>query len=314
MTARTIFGWPLLACVVTAAAACGTQKADHSTARGPTGGMPDIAAVNYPLAFFAERIGGDSVRVDFPVPADADPDHWLPATGELARIQQADLILLNGSGYAAWTQRASLPWSRCRDTSADFKDRYLKLEEAVTHKHGPQGEHAHDGLATHTWLDPQLARQQAHSVSEGLLRLLPEQEPAITERWSALDGQLGRLERELHGLASSRPLFASHPVYDYLARFCGWQLKSMHWEPHDIPDEAQWKHFAELHQAHPASIMLWEAPPADATRERLEHEFGVRCVPFATCSQRPTSGDYISVMSENITALKQALEETDAAP
>ena len=32
-----------------------------------------IYTVNYPLAYFAERIGGDLVAVHFPAPEDVDP-------------------------------------------------------------------------------------------------------------------------------------------------------------------------------------------------------------------------------------------------
>ena len=73
---------------------------------------PVIAAVNYPLAYFAERLGGDAVEVLFPVPADRDPAFWRPKLAEIAAIQQADVIALNGAGYAGWTTKASLPRSR----------------------------------------------------------------------------------------------------------------------------------------------------------------------------------------------------------
>jgi len=62
-----------------------------------------VYAVNYPLAYFAERIGGSSVNVVLPVPADIDPAFWEPDASVIAEFQQADLILLNGAGYANWS-------------------------------------------------------------------------------------------------------------------------------------------------------------------------------------------------------------------
>ena len=38
-----------------------------------------VYAVNYPLAYFAERIGGDLVEVVFPAPVDEDPAFWNPS-------------------------------------------------------------------------------------------------------------------------------------------------------------------------------------------------------------------------------------------
>ena len=42
-----------------------------------TGGL-NVYAVNYPLAYFAERLGGDDVEVVLPVPAGEDPAFWAP--------------------------------------------------------------------------------------------------------------------------------------------------------------------------------------------------------------------------------------------
>ena len=67
-----------------------------------------VYVVNYPLQFFAERIGGEHVNVVFPAPADVDPAYWMPDTPTIAAYQQADLILLNGAGYARWVNKVML--------------------------------------------------------------------------------------------------------------------------------------------------------------------------------------------------------------
>ena len=77
-----------------------------------------IYTVNYPLAYFAERIGGDSVEVVFPAPDGIDPAFWQPTTTDILGYQSADLILLNGAGYAKWLSRVSLPAAGLVDTSA----------------------------------------------------------------------------------------------------------------------------------------------------------------------------------------------------
>jgi zinc transport system substrate-binding protein len=37
-----------------------------------------IYTVNYPLKYFAERIGGEHAEVVFPAPAGVDPAYWMP--------------------------------------------------------------------------------------------------------------------------------------------------------------------------------------------------------------------------------------------
>ena len=122
-----------------------------------------VYVVNYPLQYFAERIGGDLVEVLLPVPMGVDPAHWLPTAEEILPFQQADLILLNGAGYAQWVARATLPETRVIDTSLPFRDRLIAPESGRTHSHGAEGEHSHADLASHTWLDPSPGSDRQHS-------------------------------------------------------------------------------------------------------------------------------------------------------
>ena len=61
-----------------------------------------IYTVNYPLAYFAERIGSEQVEVVFPAPADVDPAFWMPDKATIAAYQQAYLeyfILFIGKDF-----------------------------------------------------------------------------------------------------------------------------------------------------------------------------------------------------------------------
>ena len=51
---------------------------------------------------------------------------------------------------------------------------FVNVKEEITHSHGPTGEHAHGGVAFTTWLDPQLAIQQAQAVKEAFSRKWPD--------------------------------------------------------------------------------------------------------------------------------------------
>ena len=144
--------------------------------------QPTVYVVNYPLQYVAERIGGEQVNVVFPATADEDPAFWKPDVETIAAFQAADLILINGAGYAKWLKTASLPKSKMIDTSRRFKADYIEIQDAGTHSHGPTGEHSHAGTAFTTWLDFRQAAQQAQAVTEGLSRLLPEHKDTFEQR------------------------------------------------------------------------------------------------------------------------------------
>ncbi len=269
---------------------------------------PRVYTVNYPLAYFAERIAGESVKVVFPVPPDVDPAFWSPDAEAIADYQQADLVLLNGAGYAGWLQRATLSQSRLIDTSSALADQLIPLDDTITHSHGPGGDHSHQGMAFTSWLDMKFAAGQARAVFDALVRLRPENEPNYRERWHELQQDLGELDTRLKVVAErigDQPLVFSHPVFQYLARAYKLSGRSVHWEPHETPDNDQWRELFKLLSAHNAAWMIWENEPLRDTVSQLEG-MGIESLVFRPCGNRPAEGNFVSVMLDNVMALERA--------
>ena len=270
--------------------------------------QPTVYVVNYPLHYFAERIGGEQVNVVFPAPAGEDPAFWKPDLNTIAAFQAADLILINGAGYAKWLKTASLPKSRMIDTSRRFKADYIEVQDTGTHTHGPTGEHAHAGTAFTTWLDFRQAAQQARAVMEGLSRLLPDHQDDFEQRYTGLEQDLLALDERLAAIAAgqhAQPLLASHPVYQYLARRYGLNLQSVLWEPDVMPDAEQWEALQSILQGHAAAWMLWEGDPLPDSVAKLE-ALGVKSLVFDPCGNTPEQGDFLNVMQQSVARLRQA--------
>ncbi len=273
-----------------------------------------IYTVNYPLQYFAQRIAGDHAEVVFPVPPDVDPAFWQPDAETIGHFQRADVILLNGAGYAKWVNRVSLPPRKLVDTSAGFRDRYIETKDGVTHSHGREGDHSHAGTAFTTWLDFSQAVEQAKTVRNALSRRMPDQADTFSANFHALDRDLLNLDARLEAIGvrdTAQPLLASHPVYQYLARRYSLNLKSVMWEPDAMPPESEWQAFAELREKHPATWMLWEGEPAPEIGERLQ-KLGVQGIVFAPCGNRPETGDFLSVMSNNISNMERIFDHTSS--
>jgi zinc transport system substrate-binding protein len=284
-------------------AACG--RPDRTQPVTP-GRRPTVYVVNYPLQYFAERIGGGAVDVVFPAPAGDDPAFWVPDPATVEAFQGADLILLNGAGYAKWTEPVSLPLAKLVNTSAGFRDQYIALDDAVTHAHGPGGAHEHGATAFTTWLDPQLAIEQARATRDAFAGRWPALEAEFSAGFEALRGDLESLDVALGRIVSAdaeQPLVVSHPVYQYLARRYGLDVVSVHWEPDEMPDEASWRELEGILARHPARFMIWEGPPLDEAARRLE-AIGVGSVVFSPCGNTPPGGDYLSTMRANLTNLR----------
>jgi zinc transport system substrate-binding protein len=266
-----------------------------------------VYTVNYPLAYFAERIAGDQAEVVFPAPRDIDPALWMPDTATITAYQGADLILINGAGYAKWISRVSLPRLRMVDTSRPFADRFLQ-QQTTSHSHGPGGDHSHSGTAFTTWLDLRQAVQQAEAITAALTRKRPAAKQQFESNLESLKSDLLALDERLARVTTSAadsPILASHPVYQYLARRYGLNLRSVMWEPDEVPSETQWAELAQLLKEHPAKRMLWEAEPASESVERLR-SLGVKSIVFDPCGNRPGEGDFLTIMLKNAASLEDA--------
>jgi zinc transport system substrate-binding protein len=268
-----------------------------------------IYTVNYPLAFFAEQIGGEHVDVVLPVPPGVDPAFWEPDHDMVRQFQKADLILLNGAGYAKWTRKFSLPMLRMVDTSRAFKDDLVSIETNVTHSHGPAGDHSHGGIAFTTWLDFSQAAVQAEAVYKAILRKLPDQHQYLTKNFEELKRELLDLDKQMITIGSrlaQAPLFASHPIYQYLARRYSMNIRMMMWEPDQDPGGNEWKYLQQLMEKFPARWMIWEGKPLAESKQRLE-ALKINSLVFAPCMNIPESGNFMDVMRGNIENLQNLL-------
>ncbi len=282
-----------------------TIRSGAGETRNPSGPLV-VYVVNYPLLYFAERIGGTAVQAEFPAPPLGDPTDWQPEPARIAEYQAADLIVRNGATYAKWIDLVTLPESKVVGTSTRFADRFITVEDATTHSHGPEGEHTHGEIAFTAWLDPLLAIEQARAIHDAFVAARRKQEADFDTNFAALQSDLEALDARLVSLtrnAGDAPLLASHPVYQYFARRYGLNLESVHFEPDEMPDEAAWRALEQLVASHPARWMIWEGQPSDDIVDRLM-SMGIGSVVYDPAGNRPADGDFLAVMQQNVLNLQ----------
>lgn len=294
---------------VAVVAGCGGSGSSSVTDElgGTTTSRVDIVVVNYPLQFFAERIGGDLVRVTFPVPESQDPAYWEPTGEEIAGMQTADFVILNGADYAKWTLRATLPWSRTIVTCENLESELIEIPDAVVHNHGPEGEHSHAGLVSETWWNPELAIKQARAICDALCERFPERETDLEERFSALQKDLQTLAGEFDAALTDSGVhwLSAKPRFNYLFARYGNNVELLHWEATETIEAEEWEALTNRLNGD-ATVALWAETPLAATHERLE-ELGVACVVLDTVATAPTEGDYLSAMRSNLDLLRASM-------
>ena len=265
---------------------------------------PRVVAVNYPLQYIAAQLLGDAADVVMPVPTDVDPSFWRPSISDISDIQSADLILLNGAGFATWVDRVSLPRSKLVNTSVAIEDQFI-VTESITHSHGEGAEHSHEGLASYTWLDPSLAIAQAEAVAAAITarNLVPAAE--VESRLATLRSEFEALDMQaksaLAGLTDV-PMIATHPRYQYFARRYDLSITSLEWDAGAMPTDAEVADLRALVESSGARVLIWEAEPPAAAFE-ITAEFGLQNVVFPTIAHGVEGHSFIQAYSGAIAAM-----------
>lgn len=273
---------------------------------------PRVVAVNYALQYLTERLVGDAADVVFPVPDGVDPSFWRPSIADISAVQSADLILLNGAGFATWTAKVSLPRSKLVNTTRGVEDRLISTA-TITHSHGDGGEHSHEGTASYTWLDPMMALAQAEAIADALkVRGVGDA--------ASVDGNLASLASDLEALddaartaldaASDTVFVATHPRYQYLARAYGLTMLSLEWEAGAMPSAEDMAELRRMVAENGASVLIWEAePPAEA--RALVADLGLQDLVFPPLATPASATDFLDVFKRSVEAIETAATQAE---
>jgi zinc transport system substrate-binding protein len=112
----------------------------------------------YPLYEFTKEIGKERIDVSIIIPAGIEPHDWEPTIQDLQKMQNADMILINGAGFESWLDDfvTNNPNVLVVDTSKD-----IELMDSSKFYFKNDGSHKDP----HIWLDPILAKKQVQNIA-----------------------------------------------------------------------------------------------------------------------------------------------------
>jgi zinc transport system substrate-binding protein len=258
-----------------------------SIGEGEANGTRAVIASFYPLAYAAERVGGNGVSVRNLTPPGAEPHDFELSARDTEDIRSADLVLYLGSGFQP------------------------ALEDAVA----GVGEKAVDLLAglplsdrdPHVWLDPLLYAKIVERIGRELGR--PEAAREVTAQLQELDAEF----REGLSSCERRTIVTSHAAFGYLAdRYGLEQLAVTGLSPEVEPTPRDLERVVEEIRASGATTIFFETLVSPKLAETVARETGAATavldpVEGLTEDEAATGDDYFSIMRRNLAALREAL-------
>lgn len=253
-----------------------------------------VVGAFYPIAFAAERIGGDTVQVDNLTPAGAEPHDVELSPRDVGKVREAHFVFYLGSGFQPALERAL---DGASGTTVDLL-RGIQLRSGM-------GED--QDVDPHVWLDPVLYARLARRIGETLGR--EPQARQFEQRLEQLDAQLRTgLQR-----CKRRAIVTSHAAFSYLAaRYRLEQIPITGVAPESEPTPRQLQRVVQEVRAQGATTVFFETLVSPDLARTVARETGARTavldpIEGLTKDELAAGETYFSVMQRNLRTLRRAL-------
>lgn len=176
-----------------------------------------VAALN-PYASLLEQLLGDADEVLTLLPPGASPHTYSPTPQGVARLAQADLIVMNGTLDAWLSELVAASGSRAPVLVAMERLEFEPLSGLAD-----EGE----GVNPHLWLDPLLMAQLVPELAAALAAVDPAGAADYRQRGAALAADLQALDAELRAIlapVAGAAFVPFHDAWPYFARRYGLDL------------------------------------------------------------------------------------------
>jgi zinc transport system substrate-binding protein len=256
-------------------------------ANSGNGGRTTVVAAFYPLAYAAEHVGGKAVAVENLTPPGSEPHDLELAPKTVARIVRADVVLYLSHAFQPAVATA------VKQAEGDTVDVLSGLPVTAADPH--------------VWLDPILFARIVERIGNVL---------HAPRRAVALAADLRRLDRAYRtGLSNCarREFVTSHAAFGYLAKRYGLtQVAITGITPESEPTARQLEHVVKLVRRKQATTIFFETLVSPRLARTVAREVGARTavldpIEGLTPEEQSRGAGYVSVMRQNLRALRQAL-------
>ncbi|UOQ86428.1 metal ABC transporter solute-binding protein, Zn/Mn family [Gracilibacillus salinarum] len=294
-----------------------------------------IYATLYPLAYFAEEIGGEQVEVETILPAGADPHSYEPTSKMMVDIAASDIFLFNGANLESYAGAIQEALSDEDVLMVEAADGVTTMEHSHSHEEESEHDHEHDheheesessestedghshgDVDPHLWLDPVRAIEMARNIKDALVSQDPANEDLYTDNFSQLETKLTELDESFHTQieeAASHQILVTHAAYGY------WQ-ESYHIEqialtglsPSEEPSQKELEQIIDHVKETDINYLLFEQNVEPKVAQVIQSETNLESLELHNLSvlteeDVENNETYFTLMERNLDVLTKAL-------
>ncbi|GAA4962394.1 metal ABC transporter substrate-binding protein [Kineococcus glutinatus] len=326
VVATAIAGSLLLAGCGGDTSAAGAGGSAPSTAAGD--GAVSVVTSTDVYGDLAATVGGDRAEVVAIIDDPAqDPHSYEASTRDQLTLQRADVVVQNGGGYDPFVETmldAVGREGKTVVTAVEESEEYAAQtaagetgDEHAEEEHAAD-EHAHEHGAAdeHVWYDLATAEAVVTGLVEALSAADPDGAATFRTNGDALVVQLQQLrerEEQLHAAVEGSGAVVTEPVPAHMLEALGVEDRTpaefgeAMEEGQDVPVAAL-QEVLDLIGARQVDVLVYNEQTAGAQTEQVEAAARAAGVPVVPVTETlPEGKDYVTWMSDNLTALEGAL-------
>jgi zinc transport system substrate-binding protein len=254
----------------------------------------------YSIHEFAQNVGQEKVDVTLLVPIGVEPHDWEPTIKDVQRIQNSDLIIINGLGFENWVD--NLDESDYRGVIVDTSNEILVKDL--------NGEYVGDSGDPHIWLNPVYAKIQVQNIAFAFSNLDPENQQYYQSNARKYIKQLDSLDSKIQNELSdcSNDFVAFHDAFSYFANEYNLNQHTIisSNDPHGEATAKTLENVISLARELNIKVIFGEENVDTRASEIIANEIGGKVLVLSTLEIR-SDGTYVSKMTENLSNLKEAL-------
>ena len=300
--------------------ACGGQEKKEASSNEKI----QVMTTFYPMYEFTKQVVGDKGDVELLIPAGTEPHDFEPSAKDLAKISDSDVFVYNSPELETWTDNLT-DTIDTKQTELIQASKDIKLMEGTEHDHEEahdhdtqeHEEHGHSHeLDPHVWLDPALAIKEVETIRDQLSKKYPDDKAAFEKNAASYIDELKKLDEEFQTAfkdAKNKTFVTQHAAFGYLANQYGLTQEAIAGiSPDQEPSPSrlsELKHYVDDNQV---KVIYFEENASSKVAETLSKETGVKLevlnpLESLTDKQIKDGEDYLSVMRENLAALKESV-------
>ena len=281
-----------------------------------------VLAGTYPVWLLTRAVteGVPGLEVGLLVAADTGcPHDYAPTPADLLRIEQADLIVINGLGMEdAFHDALSRRGGDVLDCGAGLGEALAAYAGKLPASRGGEHhghEHADSGVDPHIFAGPRLAALMAEGIAEELARRDPAHAARYRENAAGLGAGLGELLERLRRLTqrggSPVRVLLQHDALSYLAADAGLEVLDIVQETSsEAPTASHLMRILEEARQERPDLLLGERQFTDKTMRMLSEEAGIPLLCLDSLASGPEdvpADQYLRVMRNNVSLLEERL-------